>query len=143
VIVVDVNLLLYAEVDAYPMHAPARQWWEDLLNGDRAVGLASVVVFGFLRISTNRKVFDSPLPIADAIDRVRRWFEQPSVTYLPTEARHLEIAFSLLEGLGTAGNITTDVQIAAHALEHRGEVHSNDSDFGRFEGLRWVNPLAG
>lgn len=141
-IVVDVNMLLYAEINAYPTHPPARRWWEDLLNGDQAVGLASVVLFGFLRISTNRKVFESPLAIDDAIDRVRRWFQQPCVTYLPTEARHLEIAFSLLERLGTAGNITTDVQIAAHALEHRGEVHSNDSDFGRFEGLRWVNPLA-
>ncbi len=54
----------------------------------------------------------------------------------------LEIAFRLLEHVGTAANLATDVQLAAHAIEHGGEVHSNDRDFGRFEGLRWVDPLA-
>lgn len=33
-------------------------------------------------------------------------------------------------------------QLAALAIEHQGEVHSNDGDFGRFAGLRWVPPLA-
>jgi predicted nucleic acid-binding protein len=54
----------------------------------------------------------------------------------------LTLAFQLLARLGTAANLTTDVQIAAHALEHQAEVYSNDRDFARFEGLRWVNPLA-
>ena len=27
------------------------------------------------------------------------------------------------------------------AIEHAGTVCSNDRDFGRFEGLRWNNPL--
>ena len=55
--------------------------------------------------------------------------------------RHLEIAFGLLHELGAAGNLTTDAQLAALAIERQGEVHSNDADFGRFRGLRWVNPL--
>jgi aspartate/methionine/tyrosine aminotransferase len=32
-------------------------------------------------------------------------------------------------------------QLAALAIEHQGELHSNDSDFGRFPRLRWLNPL--
>lgn len=140
-IVPDVNLLLYAEIDAYPIHDAARQWWEAALNGQRSVGLAPASVFGFIRISTNRRVFSEPLSVEDALHRVRRWLEQPNVTYLMTGSQHLEIAFRLLAQLGTAGNLTTDVQIAAHALEHQGEVHSNDADFARFEGLRWLNPL--
>ena len=31
--------------------------------------------------------------------------------------------------------------IAALAIEHQAEVHSNDNDFARFPGLRWRNPL--
>lgn len=31
--------------------------------------------------------------------------------------------------------------VAALAMEHQAEVHSNDADFGRFPGLRWRNPL--
>jgi hypothetical protein len=44
--------------------------------------------------------------------------------------------------LGTAGNITTDAHLAALAIEHGAEVCSADTDFGRFRGLRWTNPLA-
>ena len=31
--------------------------------------------------------------------------------------------------------------LAALAIEYRCELHSNDADFARFSGLRWVNPL--
>lgn len=141
-IVPDVNLLLYAEIDAYPVHAAARRWWEELLNGERSVGIAPVCLFGFLRIATNRRVFVEPLAVDDAIGRVRAWLEQPNVTCIVPGTRHLEIALGLLARLGTGSNLTTDVQIAAHALELNGEVHSNDHDFARFEGVRWIDPLA-
>ncbi len=140
-IVPDVNLLLYAELDAHPTHARARKWWEGTLSSERRVGLAPVCVFGFLRISTNRRVFRDPLSIDDALGRVRSWLARDVVTVLVPGSRHLELAFGLLERLGTGANLTTDVQIAAHALEHQGEVYSNDRDFARFEGVRWVNPL--
>jgi predicted nucleic acid-binding protein len=83
-----------------------------------------------------------PLPVAGALDRVRGWLARPNVTFLVPGTRHLDTAFRLLEQLGTASNFTTDAQLAAHAIEHGREVHSNDGDFGRFDGLRWVNPLA-
>jgi hypothetical protein len=141
VIVPDVNLLVYAEIDAFTQHRIARRWWEEVLFGDRRIGLASPVLFGFLRISTNRRVFTEPLPVRDALARVRTWLEHPNVTHLIPGTRHLELAFGLLSTLGTAANLTTDVQLAAHAMEVGGEVHSNDRDFGRFDALVWVNPL--
>lgn len=140
-IVPDVNLLLYAEIDAFPQHALARRWWEGVMNGERQVGIAPVCLFGFLRIATNRRVLSDPLPIEHAIARVQRWLERPHVLFLVPGSRHLEIAFRLLRSLGTGGNLTTDVQIAAHAVDYSGEVFSNDGDFGRFEGVPWVNPL--
>jgi hypothetical protein len=143
VIVPDVNLLLYAEIDAFTQHAAARRWWEEVMNGERQVGIAPVCLFGFVRIATNRRVLVDPLPIEDAIGRVQRWLKRPHVVFLLPGSRHLETAFRLLRSLGTGGNLTTDVQIAAHAAEYGGEVFSNDGDFGRFEGIRWVNPLAG
>jgi hypothetical protein len=141
-IVPDINLLLYAEIDAFPQHPTARRWWERTVAGDRRVGLCSASLFGFIRIATNRRVFDEPLSVVDALARVQRWLDQPSVTFLVPGARHLELAFGLVRSLGTAANLTTDVQLAAHAIEHGGEVHSNDRDFGRFEGLRWIDPLS-
>ena len=140
-IIPDVNLLLYAEIDAYPQHARARTWWEQALNGERMVGIPSVSLFGFVRLATNRRVFADPLSTSEAIGRVNRWLECPQAQYLIPGPRHLSIALGLLSSLGTAGNLTTDVQLAAHAIEHQAELHSNDLDFGRFEGLRWRNPL--
>jgi uncharacterized protein len=141
VIVPDVNLLLYAEIAAFDQHPAARRWWETVLGGDRQVGLASVAVFGFIRIGTNRRIFSEPLSVIDAIERVHRWLELPNVSFLVPGSRWLEVAFGLLRKLGTGANLTTDVQLAAHAIEHAGEVHSNDQDFGRFDGLRWIDPL--
>lgn len=142
-IVPDVNLLLYAEIDAFPEHLKSRQWWEDAVNGTRQVGLPSVSLFGFLRISTNRRVFKQPLSADDAAERVETWLENPNVVLLSPGTRFIELALGMIRQLGTAANLTTDIQIAAHALEVGGEVYSNDADFGRFDGLRWVNPLAG
>jgi uncharacterized protein len=100
VIVPDVNLLLYAEIDAFPDHVRARQWWEELLNGDRQIGIAAVAMFGFVRISTNRRVFTNPLAVTDALGRVRRWLDQPNVTFLVPGTRFLELAFQLLDRPG-------------------------------------------
>jgi toxin-antitoxin system PIN domain toxin len=141
VIIPDVNLLLYAEIDASPFHERARVWWENVLSDEHPVGLATACVFGFLRIATNRRVFSEPLAVDDAAARVEGWLARPHVTMLVPGPEHFTVALRLLRQLGTGGNLTTDVQIAAHALDTRGQVFSNDGDFGRFEGVRWTNPL--
>ena len=82
-----------------------------------------------------------PLSVENAIERVQRWLQRAHVVFLVPGTRHLDTAFRLLTTLGTGGNLTTDVQIAAHAVEYGGEVYSNDVDFSRFAGVRWVNPL--
>ena len=46
-----------------------------------------------------------------------------------------------LVAAGVGANLVTDAHIATLAMEYQAEVHSNDSDFGRFPGLRWRNPL--
>ncbi len=138
----DVNLLLHAYNSESPVHAAARRWWEELLNGARPVGLAWAVLLGFLRIVTHREILARPLPVGRACDRVRSWLAQPQVAILHPGERHATILFDLLERLGSAGNLTTDAHLAALAIEHQAELHSTDADFTRFPGLRWANPLA-
>jgi len=53
-----------------------------------------------------------------------------------------QIAFRVLRELGAAGNLTIDAQLAASAIENGATLCSNDTDFGRFPGLSWTNPLA-
>jgi predicted nucleic acid-binding protein len=54
---------------------------------------------------------------------------------------HLRQFRQCLEAAGFGANLVTDAHIAAVAIEYQAEVHSNDEDFGRFSGLRRVNPL--
>jgi toxin-antitoxin system PIN domain toxin len=142
VILPDVNLLVHAYNTDSPVHAGARAWWEDLLNGTRPVGLAWAGMLGFIRLTTHRQVFSNPMPVATACAHARAWLTQPQVAIVDPGARHAEILFGLLESLGTAGNLTSDAHLAALAIEHQAELHSTDADFVRFPGLRWVNPLA-
>lgn len=140
-IVPDINLLLYAHIDGFPEHARARRWWETLLNGGDPIGVPLLSVFGFLRIATNPRSFSEPMTVEAAIETVERWLARDDVQLLHPGRRHLGIAFDLLRQLGTAANLTTDVQLAALAIEHQAELHSADVDFARFPGLQWINPL--
>jgi uncharacterized protein len=142
VILPDVNLLVHAYNAQSPVHAAARGWWEGLMNGSRAVGLAWVGLLGFIRITTHRQILDNPLPASTACAHARAWLARPYVSILHPGDRHAEILFGLLESLGTAGNLTTDAHLAALAIEHQAELHSTDADFGRFAGVRWANPLS-
>ncbi len=140
-IVPDANLLLYAHVTAFPEHGRARAWWEATINGDQPIGLTSPALFAFVRVATNGRIFETAMPVSEAVGLAEGWLAEPNASLLVSGPRHLAIALGLLRALGTGGNLTTDVQLAAHAIEHGAELHSNDNDFGRFDGLRWVNPL--
>jgi uncharacterized protein len=142
VIIVDVNLLVYAHNKAAPLHERARRWWEDLLRREQPVGLAWAVAFGFVRLVTHASVLVTPLAPLDATARVRGWLSHPDVRVVEPGPRHLEIVEDLFRATGVAGSLTTDTHLAALAMEHQADLHSNDADFRRFPGLRWVNPLA-
>ena len=111
------------------------------MNDPTPVGLAGPALYGFIRMATNPRIFDHPMTVENAVAQVERWLSRSQVSFLVPGPRHLEIAFRLLRGLGTAANLTTDAQLAALAIEHQAELHSNDADFARFPQLRWVNPL--
>jgi len=77
----------------------------------------------------------------EAIDRVISWLDRPVVPIAEPGPRHLDIFESLPRAVGVAGNLTTNAHVAALAIEHQYELHSNDSDFASFPRLRWPNPL--
>jgi toxin-antitoxin system PIN domain toxin len=141
VIVPDVNLLIYAYDDESSEHPTARKWWDGLLNGREPVGLPWAVVIGFIRVITNPRAMRSPVATADAVGYVREWFRHPHVLLLNPGPMHLDYVERSLFAAGVGGNLVSDSHIAAIAMEHQAEVHSNDGDFARFPGLLWRNPL--
>ena len=140
-IVPDINLLVYAYNDGAPHHESARRWWEDLVNGTERVGVPWVVSTGFVRLMTHPSVLVRPAAAPEAVDYVREWFRFPHVAPVNPGAEHLALFRRNLAAAGVGANLVTDSHIAAVAMEYQAEVHSNDTDFSRFPGLRWRNPL--
>ena len=139
----DVNLLIYSVDESSRHYARARPWLEQTLSGTEEVGFAWMVLLGFVRISTNPVAFGDALSPARAFEFVDSWLGSPVATVIHPRERHAGTIRDLLMPLGTAGNLTTDAHLAALSVEHGAELCSADNDFSRFEGVRWVNPLAG
>lgn len=141
-ILVDVNLLIYAVDKDSPHHRRARAWLERTLSGTTVLGLPWIVLLAFLRITTRPGILRKPLPPDDALAYVDSWLKQPYVELVAPGENHWPILRSLLRASGTAGNLTSDAHIAALALEHGYSIFSADNDFKRFAGTTFVNPLA-
>ncbi len=137
----DINLLVYAHNVSAPSHDPARVWWEGCLNGTEGIALPWVVILGFVRITTQPRIFPKPLSPTAAAERVQEWLDQPHVFVLNPATNHFRTLSSLLIAIELGGNLTTDAHLAALAIETGYTLNSTDTDFARFPGLKWVNPL--
>jgi toxin-antitoxin system PIN domain toxin len=140
--VVDLNVLLYAVNSSSAHHRAAKNWWEDALSGEETVGLTWIVLLGFLRLTTRRALFETPLTPGQALDRIQTWLDWPATRLVTEGEDHFRVLRTLLEEAGTAGNLTSDAHLAAIAIQHGATLVSFDADFGRFQGLRWKTPPA-
>lgn len=140
-IVPDVNLLLYAHHEDDPYHDAAKVWWSGLVEGTELVGVPWLVSSGFVRVITMRRMMLNPLPVTAAIELVIGWFDHPHIVPINPGSSHLTLFRRNLEAAGVGGNLVPDAHIAALAMEYQAEVHSSDSDFARFPGLMWRNPI--
>ena len=142
-ILVDVNLLIYAIDRDSPHHRKAHSWFEGVLNGSEMIGLSWIVALAFLRITTRAGLLREPMSVEEAVSYCQSWLDLASVRLVAPGPHHWPIFRNLLLSVGTAGNLTSDVHLAAMALEHGCTIYSADNDFKRFPGITHVNPLAG
>lgn len=141
-ILVDINLLVYATVEEYADHEAAREWLRVRLNGPYGVGVPWSSLTGFVRVVTNPRIHKRPMPVTDAWAQVQEWLDlQVTFTPEPTE-RHREILTDLMPSVGNRSNLVPDAHLAALAMEYGLTLCSTDGDFARFPGLSWENPLA-
>jgi toxin-antitoxin system PIN domain toxin len=138
---VDTNILLYAEDATNPNHEAARLWWDGMLSGTDDVYLSWSVLTAFIRIGTNRRVFKKPLTVAEAAARVQSWLDQPCTRIITPTERHWIILRELLEKGQATANLVSDAHLATLAIEYGCKLYSTDSDFSRFPSLKWRNPL--
>lgn len=141
-ILVDANILLYAEDSLSEHHEAARNWWDEQLSGTDPVGLCWPVLTAFIRIATNARLQQRPLTLQEAIERVQSWLDQPCVRVLECTDQHWPLFQQMLRSGNATANLVSDAHLAALAVEHNSVLCSTDTDFARFRGLKWKNPIA-
>jgi uncharacterized protein len=140
--IVDANVLLYAVNSASEHHSACRRWLDGALSGADTVGLAWVPLLAFVRLATKQGLFPAPLAPGDAMRQVGDWSSAAGSVMVGPTPRHADILSRLLGQVGTGGNLVNDAHLAALAVEHRAGIVSYDSEFSRFEGIRWDRPDA-
>jgi toxin-antitoxin system PIN domain toxin len=143
VILVDTNLLVYASIPAAPAHARSQEWLYEQLAGGHRIGLPWHSLLGFVRLTSNRKVYAAGPSVAQSWQAVRTWLEAPQVWIPQPTARHAEVLTALFDSAQVRSGMVMDTHLAALAIEHGLTLCSNDRDFARFPNLRWMNPLDG
>lgn len=140
---VDANILLYSVDEESPFHQPARDWLEEALNGAQRVGIPWPSLWAFARIVTNPRAVTAPLTPAEAWEHVGDWLDAPAA-WVPAPGRgHRELLGRLLIAHDLRAGLVSDAALAALCLEHGLTMVSADSDFARFAGLSWFNPVSG
>jgi uncharacterized protein len=141
-IIVDVNVLIFAYNFDAPQHERSRAWLQRAFSGSEVIGLPWAVIHGFLRITTNTPAIQPPFKIDDAVAMVDEWFTSPAVKLVEPGLRYWSVFSALLRDQQIEGQLVSDAHIAALAIENDAAVCSTDRDFGLFTGLRVINPLA-
>jgi uncharacterized protein len=137
----DVNILIYAYDINFKYHTEIKTWFEEKLTSEESIYLCWQSISGFLRITTNPKIFPIPMSGEKSMAKVNEWLERPNVSILVQTAKHWSIFERLLVETKIVGPKTMDAHLAALAIEHGVTLATTDRDFMAFKGLKTLNPL--
>jgi hypothetical protein len=139
---VDTNVLVYAEVTSSRHHKTASAVLRALAEGQAPWAIPWPCLYEFLRVVTHPRVYYPPVPAARALADLQAILSSPSLVLLSETSRHADMCVAVVQASGVSGNLMHDAHIAALCLEHGvSELVTGDRDFGRFAGLKVVNPF--
>lgn len=139
-ILLDVNVLIYAHRQDVSDHKKFRDWLK-AHSEKHPFAVADVILSGYLRILTHPKIFNPPTPANIAWKSVEEIRGHPRASVIAPGPGHWSIFKGLCEAAGAKGNLVPDAYIAALAIEHGLELVTTDRDFARFPGLKWRHPI--
>jgi toxin-antitoxin system PIN domain toxin len=137
----DVNVLVYAFRKDAPRHDQYAQWLRDLVDGDQTFGVPDLVSSGFLRVVTHHRVFQLPSSFDEALRFVDELRRSPVFVHVAPGPRHWDIFVQLCRSVDARGNLVPDAYLAAMAIESGCQWITTDRDYSRFPGLRWRTPI--
>lgn len=138
----DANVLLEGFNVVSPRHERARDLISDIFSGASRVALPWATIGAFVRIATNPRAFAQPLSGVEAWGYIEQWLAR-KVTWIPPASEITAAVYGRMAvQLNITGNLVPDAMLAALAIEHGQELWTADTDFARFPGLIWRDPLA-
>lgn len=140
---VDVNILVNAHRPEANDHHRYLRWLDDARRADEPLGVASLVLSGFVRIVTHPRVFREPTPVDLALKFAESLRTAPNALAIVPGPRHWGIFARLCRSAEARGNLVPDAYLAALAIERGATWYSADRGFARFPDLRWKHPLEG
>jgi toxin-antitoxin system PIN domain toxin len=140
-ILMDVNVLVYAHREDIKDHLTYRAWLESVINSNIAYGFSELVLSGFLRVVTHPKVFEQPSSLHSALQFAEQIRSSPQSISLKPGPGHWELFLRCISGTSARGNDIPDAFHAALALEWDCDWVTTDKGFRRFKGLRVRHPL--
>lgn len=135
----DVNVLIYAYDPSFPQHAAARRVLDEQAAAE-SLALFPSVIAGFLRLTTDRRVFTQPATPEAASDFIDALIARDSVRILDPGERYWPILRQLVRRYDMRGADISDATLAACAIAQRLTWVSFDRGFARFRELSWVDP---
>jgi toxin-antitoxin system PIN domain toxin len=141
VILLDINVLLYAFRADAEHHPEYHRWLGDTLRNEAAFGLSPQVLCSVIRISTHPSIYKEPSHTGEAVRFCRLLTSAPNCVLVQPSERHWPIFLDLCLKTGVSGNLTQDAWYAALAIESGSEWITTDRDYARFPGLRWRKPF--
>lgn len=135
----DVNILIYAHREDERCHAPYARWLKDLVDGIEPFALSVLVAVGFVRIVTNRRIYEDPTPLPVALAFIEQLTAHPRCRTATLSEIHLPEVLRLCRAASATGKLVADAQHAALAMSEGCTWITRDGDFAQFEphGLRW------
>lgn len=140
-VLIDVNVLVYAHRRDTLRHTAYRRWLENCIGSDVAYGMSDIVLSSFIRIVTHPGIFKLPTRLEDAFLFATQVRSQANCVVVNPGPRHWEIFRRLCRAAGVKGNLVSDAFLAALAIESGSEWITTDGDYSRFPELRWRHPL--
>lgn len=141
-IAVDTNILIYAHRQDSPWHRTARSQIQVLAEGPLPWTIFWPSIHEFLANVTNRRIYNTPTPVEQAVTQVEDWLESPSQVALSEIHDYwLFLRTAIVEGQ-IVGPKVHDAHLAALCRQHGvSEFWTADRDFSRFPALPVRNPL--
>ncbi|MBU9762645.1 type II toxin-antitoxin system VapC family toxin [Mycobacterium sp. TNTM28] len=140
-LLLDVNVVLAVHRGDHPDHASVRAWFDHMLDAAERFAVPPMVWGSFLRLATNRQIFEIPSPRSEAFAFITAVDAQPNHLRVGPGPRHLALLQELCDEADAAGDLIPDAVLAAIAAEHHCDVVTLDRDFARFTSVRHLRPL--